>query len=81
MSKRPLVSESVMTIQISVHPAGEEPDNMSYAQPLESHVRQPSTKSILGQNWALAPGMKYWFPAIVCSGHHPGLHHSSSKPH
>jgi hypothetical protein len=50
MSKRSLISESVMTIQISVHVTGEEPNNTSYAWSLRSHVRQPSVKSLLGQN-------------------------------
>jgi hypothetical protein len=46
--KQPLMSESVAVIQIGVHPAGKEPDNMSYMWPLGSHVRQPAVKSLLG---------------------------------
>jgi hypothetical protein len=42
---------------MDVHPAGEEPDNTSYAWPLGSHVWQPSVKSLLSQNRALAPGI------------------------
>jgi hypothetical protein len=37
-SKQSLISKSVMVIQISVHPAGEELDNTTYAWPLRSHV-------------------------------------------
>jgi hypothetical protein len=48
MSKRSLIFESVAMIQIDIHPAAEEPNNMSYVWPLGSHVRQPSTKSLLG---------------------------------
>jgi hypothetical protein len=58
MSKRLLISDSVTMIQIIIHPIGEEPDNMSYVWPLGSHIRQPPVKSLLGQNWTCAPGMK-----------------------
>jgi hypothetical protein len=36
--------------------------NTSYVQPPGSHVRQLSAKSLLGQNQALASGMKSWLP-------------------
>jgi hypothetical protein len=52
--------------------------NTSYAWPLGSHVRQPSTKSLLGRNRVSAPGMKSWFPAIVRPDYHPALPHSPS---
>jgi hypothetical protein len=75
------MSESVAVIQIGVHPAGKEPDNMSYMWPLGSHVRQPAVKSLLGRNQAPAPRMKSWFLVIVRSSHHPRLPHSPSiKP-
>jgi hypothetical protein len=81
MSKQPLISESVAVIRIDVHPIGEEPHNMSYARPLGSHVRQPSAKTLLGQNRAPDPGMKSCFLAIIWPGRHPGLAHSPSiKP-
>jgi hypothetical protein len=76
--KRPLISESVAMIQISVHPTG---TNMPYVWPLRSHVQQPSKKSLLSQTWALALGMKFWPLAIIRPGRHPKLPHSpSNKP-
>jgi hypothetical protein len=78
MSKRSLISKSVAVIRIVVHPVREEPDNTSYVRPIRSDVRQPSVKSLLGQNQASAPGMKSWFQAIVQPGCHPGVPHSPS---
>jgi hypothetical protein len=46
--------------RISIHPTVKEPGNTSYVWPLRSHVRQPSVKSLLGQNRAPAPGLKSW---------------------
>jgi hypothetical protein len=55
--------------------------NTSYTRPHGSHVRQPSVKSLLGQNQVSAPRMKSWLPAIVRPSRHPGLPHSpSNKP-
>jgi hypothetical protein len=70
-----------MAIQIGVHPTEEEPNNISYVRPLGSHVRQPSVKSLLSQNRALAPEIKSWFPAIIRPGRHFGLPHSPSINH
>jgi hypothetical protein len=81
MSKRSLIFESVTVIRIDVHPVGEESDNTSYAWPHESHIRQPFTKSLLGQNQTPAPRMKSWLLAIVRPSSRPKLHHSpSNKP-
>jgi hypothetical protein len=68
-------------IQIGIHPAGEKPNNTSYAWPLRCQVRQPSAKSLLDQNWVLALRMKSWFPAIVRPNRHPRLPHSTSRNH
>jgi hypothetical protein len=67
-----------MMIQIGVHPVGLKHDNMLHARSHGLHVQQPSTKSLLGQNWAPAPTVKSWFSAIVRPGHHPGLPHFPS---
>jgi hypothetical protein len=67
--------ELVYTLQ------GKNLTNTSYAWPLRSHVRQLSAKSLLSQNWAPAPGMKSWPPAIVQPDRRHGLPHSlSNKP-
>jgi hypothetical protein len=80
-SKRSLISESIVAIQISVHHVGEEPNQHVVCMAHMSHVRQPFTKSLLGQNRAPAPGMKSWLPGIIWPGCHPGLPHSpSNKP-
>jgi hypothetical protein len=54
---------------------------MSYAWPLESHVWQPSVKSLLSWKWVPAPRMKSWPSAIVQPGRHRELPHPpSNKP-
>jgi hypothetical protein len=81
MSKWLLISKSITTIQIGVHPAGEKPDNTLHAWSHGLHVQQPSVKSLLGQNRLPAPGMKSWFSVIVRPDSHPELPHSPSmKP-
>jgi hypothetical protein len=77
-SKRSLIYESVVAIQIGVHPAGEKLDNTLYVRPLGPHVQLLSTKPLLGQNWAPTPEMKSLFLAIVQLSHHPSLPHSPS---
>jgi hypothetical protein len=71
MRKRPLISESVVVIQIGVHPTGEKTDNILHAGSCGLHVQQPSVKSLLAWNWAPAPEMKSWFPTMPDS--HSGL--------
>jgi hypothetical protein len=51
----------------------------SYVWPHESHVWQPSAKSLLSQTWIPAPEMKSCPSAIVWPGRHPGLPHSPSN--
>jgi hypothetical protein len=61
-NKRSLISESVMMIQIDVHPAGDEPDQHNVR--LASWVSRMTTvrESVLSQAWAPAPEMKSWPP-------------------
>jgi hypothetical protein len=77
-SKRTPISESVAVIQIDVHPIGDKPDNTLHLRSRGLLEQQPSTKFLLGQNRAPAPGMKSWFPATFQPGHHLGLPHSPS---
>jgi hypothetical protein len=51
----------------------------SYIWPPRSHVRQPSTKSLLSWIWDPGPGMKSWPPVIVRLGRHHGMPHSFSN--
>jgi hypothetical protein len=61
-NKRSLISESVVVIQIDVHPAGDEPDQ--HIVRLASWVSHMTTvrESVLSRAWAPAPEMKSWPP-------------------
>jgi hypothetical protein len=77
-SKRSLISESVATIQIGVHPIGPKHENTLHAWSRGLHMQQPFARSLLDQNWASAPGMKSWFLAIIQPDRHPRLPHFPS---
>jgi hypothetical protein len=77
--KRSLISESVIAIQIDIHPAGEEPDR--HVVRVTPWVSRMTTvrKALLSQTWIPAPEMKSWPSAIVQPNRHPGLPHSPSN--
>jgi hypothetical protein len=64
IEKQQLIFKSVAMTRIDIHYTGEEPDNTSCVRLPESHVQQPSVKSLLGQNRFPAPRMKSWLPSI-----------------
>jgi hypothetical protein len=50
--------------RIDIHPTEEELDNTPCVRLSESHVQQPSVKSLLSQNRSSARRMKSWLPVI-----------------
>jgi hypothetical protein len=79
--KRSLISDSVMAIQIGVHPTGEEPDQLTIrVTPGVSHTiticEVPTNSKLVPYSWD-----EVLAPSDTRPGHHPGLPHSrSNKP-
>jgi hypothetical protein len=79
--KRSLISESIVVIQIDIHPAGEEPDrHVVHMAPGVSRTTTDGevlTKSKLG----LCSWDEVLVPSDARPGHHPGLPHFPSNNH